>query len=786
VINAAPAGLAAKAAKFALTGAAAGGGLIPMLAKLSESAAFKVLLGGIIIVAAFWLTRRHSSTLETQDHQTNTISVAAAGAPNGPPASNQLARTTAPVKANTTEAAGRVLMINVAAADSGKPIPDVEFDYWLWIKGDVKHKKPLYATRLGTCKVPIPDHTTELSLVSERDGFADTLLDWHVDHGEQIPAQYTLRVARAVPIGGTVLGPDGNPVAGAEVGFNNNPDPGLQTRPQNDDFGWPFWITAKSDSQGRWEINRLGKETLKTIYGSASHPDFVGTMLVRPGQQADLLSQMLTETYVFKLGRAVVVQGAVKDPDGNAVPNAKVLVGKASMGGSRNGKSRADGTFSIAGCVPGTNVITAQAKGFAAATLDVNLTDNAEPFELILHPGKLLKLRVVDEDGNPVPRADVWLDTFQNGPVDSKEPAPPQIDFQRQTDAQGRLQWAEAPDGELKFTVSADGYMRGGDYQCRADGTEHVATLQHGLTISGTVSDAATGQPVPHFRIVAGNPNYDPITQTTNISWSTIDRYWLSFAGGSFQYTWDEPPVYGGDKDPEFVFKFEADGYAPYVSRVIKASERSVRFELRLTPAVSTEVTVLSPNNERAANADIGLASPGTRLSLVPGGLSRENVQSGGSLLMTDSAGHFALPPDQTIARIIATSPQGYGEATPAELAANPVIQLRPWGRLEGIYLINGKPAPASTLSLKYKHEDSEMISFDVFAFQTKTDHAGHFAFAQAPPGNFRVMVLYPFHDNMGHGGWSDGPSEPVTISPGATTTVTIEETNMASEFVNQ
>ena len=82
------------------------------------------------------------------------------------------------------------------------------------------------ASPLGVCEVPVPRATvTELVLVSQRDGFADTRLQWHVERGETIPQEYTLRLARAVSIGGTVMDADGNPVAGAQIGFNNKPDP---------------------------------------------------------------------------------------------------------------------------------------------------------------------------------------------------------------------------------------------------------------------------------------------------------------------------------------------------------------------------------------------------------------------------------------------------------------------------------------------------------------------------------------------------------------------------------
>ncbi|HTV40416.1 MAG TPA: sigma-70 family RNA polymerase sigma factor [Candidatus Sulfotelmatobacter sp.] len=776
VINAAPAGLAANAAKFALAGASAGGGLAAILTKISESVAFKLSLGGIVIAAALWFARQHSSIAQPVHEQTNTIS-AVDGVTNSPPASNPLAKTAWP--AANTNATGRLLTVNVVAADSGKPIPDVEFDYWLWTNGICDHMKPLYATRLGVCKVPVPDNTTELTLVSQRDGFADTLLDWHAASGDQIPAQYTLRAARALSVGGTVADPDGNPVAGAQVGFNNMPDPNTQTRPQSDDFGWPFWVFTTSDSQGRWEINRMGKEALKTVTGNATEPNFVNAPSIAPGRQSDVLIQLLAGKYVFKLGHAVVVQGIVKDADGKPLPNAQVRVGQTATPGSREGTSQADGTFSIVGCAPGTNVITAQADGFAANALPVNLTDGAGPFELVLHPGKLLELRVADEDGNPVPDANVSYDTWQSSSSDWKMPL--QVDFHGHTDADGRLQWDSAPDGLLSFNISADGYMVNGDYQFSADGTEHVATLVPALTISGTVTDATTGQPVPKFRIIAGHPNDDSSTEATNVSWSTLERFWLSFSDGSFKYRWQEPPIRNADRDPLFAFKFEADGYAPLITRVIHASERNVRLDVALPPAPSTQVTVLLPDNEPAGAADIGLASPGARLSLVPGGLSHDNLQSGGSLLQTDNAGQFTLPLDPSITKIIATSSQGYAEATPAELAGNPVMQLQPWGQLNGILLTNGQPAAGSTLSFQYNQQKADTISFDTFKFRTQTDNAGHFTFAQVPPGNYRVMLLFTFP-----GGWTSGPSQPVTIEPGGTTTVTIDETNMTPTSVNQ
>jgi RNA polymerase sigma factor (sigma-70 family) len=779
-VSAAPAGLAADVAKIALAGATASSGMGLTLMKLARSSAVKLSIAALVLAVALWTYRKNVFNSIGELKSPPITATDLADIPHPLPASNSVPApvVVSAVPANATNDTKNILLLNIIAADSGKPVPNAEFDYWLWINGNVKHNKPLMATRFGVCKVPVPDGTTELMLVSERDGFADTLLDWHTDRGEQIPPQYTLKVARAVPIGGQVVDPDGHPVAGAQVGFNNRADIASQTRPQSDDFAWPFWVTATTDAQGHWQINRIGQAAVRHLDGEASHPNFVRASL---DSKSDLNEkQLLAGTYVSTLGHAVVVRGTVKDPNGNPVSGAHVLVGHVAMDTSRSSKSKADGSFSIAGCQPGRTVLSAQAKGFAATTIKVNLADNSGPYDLVLQPGKTLKLRVVDANGNPIPHAQVYYDTFPNHQYDASDPekyAVTQVDFSKQTDKNGLLEWDSAPDGVLTFDVSASGYMRSNGIKVPSDSREHTVTLQPGMTISGTVVDATTGLPIPRFLIITGWPDIDLINHTTNATWSTIDRFWLSFDGGKFQYTYDEQ-VLGGVEDPAYMFKFEADGYAPFVTRIVPASEGSAHFDVALAPARKTEVTVLSPDGSPAANVEIGLVSPGCRLSLIPGGFT-QNIQSGGSHLQTDDQGQFALPPDSTITKVVAACPQGYAEAAPSDLAANPTLNLLPWGRLEGTYMTNGQPYAGCSLMFKYLEGSMNTLYCDVFAFQAKTDNDGHFVFPEVPPGNFKVMLMLNFHDDVsGASGWSDGPSQTVTIVPGITNTITIDNTN--------
>jgi hypothetical protein len=125
------------------------------------------------------------------------------------------------------------------------------------------------------------------------------------------------------------------------------------------------------------------------------------------------------------------------------------------------------------------------------------------------------------------------------------------------------------------------------DVKVRPDGREHSITLAPALTVSGTVRDAATGQLVPDFRIITGDQVRDPADGTVTPRWSDLDRFWLRFHGGSFHHAYDEPVV-GDPPHPEFILKFEAEGYAPFITRPVQADEGEAHFDVLLRAAAPT------------------------------------------------------------------------------------------------------------------------------------------------------------------------------------------------------
>jgi hypothetical protein len=294
--------------------------------------------------------------------------------------------------------------------------------------------------------------------------------------------------------------------------------------------------------------------------------------------------QLREGTHTFRLGRATTVRGTVLDTNHRPVSGAKVLVGEVHVPDKKETTSLADGTFSIKGCAFGTSMVTAQAPGFAPVTELIDVAGDSRPFTLTLRSGKTLRLRVVNQAGGPVPNAHVFYQCQPRHRLQAGSLAPVQVIFHARTDADGQVLWEHAPERELKFHVHANGYMQPPDITLSPQLTEHLITLVPALTISGTVDDAATGKPIPQFRIIAGYPS--PVGP----QWSPIERFWLRFVGGRFRHCFEEPVIHGAP-NPGYHLKFEADGYAPFVSRRIAAEEGEVHLDIKLVPATGTLIT---------------------------------------------------------------------------------------------------------------------------------------------------------------------------------------------------
>ncbi len=174
---------------------------------------------------------------------------------------------------------------------------------------------------------------------------------------------------------------------------------------------------------------------------------------------------------------------------------------------TRKTKTGANGRFSVGGCKPEKTPLSADAPGFATTTMQSRSNRKSQgPFRLTLMPGKILRLRVVDSRSNSIPKTYVFYDNMPHG--DPQAAPRNQADFEARTDADGRVEWTNAPDEVLHFAIQK-GEARRDDIELKPDGEEHVIALSTAptpLTLVGSVTDAATGKLIPSFRVVVGWP----------------------------------------------------------------------------------------------------------------------------------------------------------------------------------------------------------------------------------------------------------------------------------------
>jgi RNA polymerase sigma factor (sigma-70 family) len=757
-VGAAPARLAIKVISRALATTAGSGVATAFWSKIfaAAKANLAVVATTAVLIAMgvlFYESESHTSFVNNTD---KSAAAAANSDASNLPASNPSdgLRSKARVRDTLT------LRLKMVTADGGKPIPNVPISYLEAVGVDFKEKQ-FTSDRFGECDVDYPTNITELKLTTRKDGFADTRLQWRPSRGDTIPSNYIVRIEWAVAMSGRVVDTAGKPVAGAEVRWGYMEDPVTRKLPQNHYFDS---IGTFTDEQGKWQLNRIAKELIPLISGGATHSNYCACTVADGA--GPLEKQFREGSHVFILTPGVTATGIVLDSQGNPVPDASIQVGRIGEVHSRQGRAKSDGTFEVDGCESGQQLITASAAGFAAATIMTNLAENANPLSLTLKPGKTLRVRVMDNFGNPIPKAMVCYDSLSGWPS-------VQADINLCTGPQGRVRFSNAPDLAIKLNVDAAGFAPGGA-TIRPDDEEHIVRLQNALIVHGSVRDAATGEPIPKVRIVQGWPREDFRTGTTNLEWSSIDRFWLDFSGGTFTNAFSE----GLRGDPSEVYlKFMADGYQPFVARAVRPAHGGVELDAALHRGTTTTVTVYQPNGLPAALADIGLISPGARLRLNQGGFSQEYyTHSGGALLRTAANGTFVLPPDDSVTRVVAASPDGYIESTPAALMAQPVLQMLPWGRLE-VTCNHGKAVSGRGYTLSTTNVPPEITCF--FAIPMTPDSQGRMTVEKLPPGDFLLVGHNSCQNSPGNFAYLESDRTPFDIRAGETTSLVLGISNV-------
>ena len=624
------------------------------------------------------------------------------------------------------------LEIHAVAEATGKPLEGATVEWQLRINSGKLNKTTSTTGSDGKAVLDWPKTATvnSLSVTVRKPGFAPCIIHWADSaHPVRLPASKVLRLAPGVTIGGFVRDEAGNPVAGATIKVQAPPTESEQSYVRFTVF------ETTTDAQGRWRIDDAPAD-LSGVHVGIQARRFLGVSAPP--------SRNLTSVTVLK--RGFTVKGRVLDARGNPIPGANVRAGSVLTSGP-NTKTDSGGEFVLEDCPPGASTITARADGFAPDLRNVHPEDKPA-LEFRLEPGDALRGKVVDRDGTPVPRATIAAAIWR------KERS---LVLSIDSGPDGRFEWRGAPADPVLYDVFKPGYMSRRSVTLSPADAEQLVTLDPELIISGRVSAAATGRPLPRFRVVPGVL----LLNDPTVRWLVQDA--AEFVDGHYVMKYAEPHA-------GYSLRVEASGFKPAESRVFKPDELTPSFDFVLTPAAPSDRlagVVLRPDGTPAVGVEVALATPDHPLVFEIGEFKFSHG-SGMSFTKTGPDGRFSLDRHAAPYLLAATGDDGYAQAHSALFEKSNTLSMIRWGKIRGEARIGRKLAAGQLINFYHRNHNFQPGGLDSFyLIQTRTDERGRFVFERVIPGPSevaRVVVTNVGNGTSLHMGcWQ----EPVDVAPG-------------------
>jgi RNA polymerase sigma factor (sigma-70 family) len=653
-----------------------------------------------------------------------------------------------PTVTNSEETSG--MLFRVVDAQTGTGIADakVAVNYVSqvkWWAGD-----DLVTDAQGTCKVALPDGIGRLDVGVLKDGYVQKFYTWRKDSEEPLPLVYILKLEQGIAIGGQVRDEAGQPISGAEivVNFGQRSD-STSREPQPERLGFIRDLAAaKSDPSGNWECAII-PPNLKQFTLTVSHPQFAAHMVGVDEDGLNNVAPLPRPTWADLLaGRAIIVLssgfqvgGFVLDDFGWPLADAKVSVFSDAGFATKDVQTQADGSFQLTGLPAGQTRLGASAAGFAPATQSIEAQNHVSDLVFRLERGTTVSVRLVDQQDYPI--AGAW--------IAAEGPQRHNADWWATSDADGWARIEGIPEllrSSLRFHAGGKDFFVSRDQRVDLLMAEPRLQLRRALKVLGRVVDAESGEPIAWFKAIPcrseGIAGYD----RSERKFGTNGNFAVNF--GEFQ--------------PPFRVRIEADGYEPAMSAPIpfEPNEQTVAIKLqRQDPAKAIRGIVLRPDGQPAAGAHVALLTFERGATLHQG---RFVTQGGYSILTaTDAEGRFQFEPDANSHTVAVAHDAGSGRTRIRQENRTVVVQLAPWGRIEGQVRIRDGNWSGRDIALTSPHSEA---GFSVSA-QAKPDAEGRFQLEQIPAGD------YTLHLNPGVGK-SFTDATPVEVTAGETATTQI------------
>ena len=311
----------------------------------------------------------------------------------------------------------------------------------------------------------------------------------------------------------------------------------------------------------------------------------------------------------------------------------------------------------------------------------------------------------------------------------------------------------------MLYDLLKQDYMPRRNTTLTASEREQTVILYPELKITGRVTDAKTGQPVPKFRVVKGwQANWQD-----RIAWS--ENLAVDVIGGRYTTLFNE------SRESLFV-KVEAPGYIPAHSRAFAPDEGSQTFDFKLEPDAGLSGVVLLPDGKPAEGTLVAVATWHSGVRLRSG---RFEHDADFPKVTTGPDGQFSFPSQSGEFLLMALSDDGYADASSTELKKSNKLVLQPWGTIKGGVRIGPRLGPNEQVVFYPTRPEGRVgIGGWGYGYTTRTDERGRFRFDRVVPGPGTVARVV---GKMYTGGLIESLpcwQETLAVKPGETSDVKI------------
>ena len=300
-----------------------------------------------------------------------------------------------------------------------------------------------------------------------------------------------------------------------------------------------------------------------------------------------------------------------------------------------------------------------------------------------------------------------------------------------------------------------DAKPRGNNPPARS--VEKAKKPKAGLSVKLKVTDAKTKEPIESF--------------TVNWSGRELHKVPYSWGGPGERFSNGRNEFHQENPWPETSLRIEADGYRPFITRTILGSEGEVELDIAMKPDAGIAGNILLPDGAPAAGASVTLCTRNHEVTVEGGKLQCRQGNEDHKLAKTAADGSFRLPAEVDSWIIVVAHDSGYAEATAAEFAkTSSKLQLKPWGRLEGELLLNGKPIAGQELWVWGNRSEADVVLF--YHSEATTDAVGKFVMERVPPVGLGIQPAL----KRGSSTYSFGSVGRISIASGTTTRIILPQ----------